>query len=478
MISRLEYRWQVLFVVMIGTFMAALDSSIVNISIPAMMHSFHSPVDEVEWVITSYMIAFAVFMPLTAWVKEHIGQKRLYIFSLLLFTVGSLLCGISNSLGFLIFSRVLQAVGGGALTPSAMAMVSKVFKPEERGKALGLWGLGVVIGPAIGPTLGGILTAAFGWRSIFLVNIPIGIIGVYYSIKIIRELDEKLSPAKFDWTGFITFTSFLILLLFGVSRFESPESDWRWIMALIAISLVFLYLFIRWELRQKNPLLDLKLFKIIPYTSAVVITASRSGALYGGIFLLPILLQSILNYSETISGLFLLPGSLIVALMMPFAGKWADGNGPRGISMLGLFVVSMSMVLFAFIDLESSKEFILSATMVRGVGLGFLVTPIATAAVNSVPYNRITMSSSILNLSQQVGGAIGVAALATFYQARFHHHATLDMNVAGSLLPQLKAVQESFAMAGVVMFLTLLPALWLPKKVAPKKESGEIILEV
>lgn len=475
---RLGYRWKVLLVVMTGTFMASLDSSIVNISIPAMMKSFDSSVGEVEWVITSYMIAFAVFMPMTSWIKEHIGQKKLYTISLFVFTLGSLLCGISHSLEFLIFSRVLQAIGGGALTPSAMAIVSKVFRPEERGRALGLWGLGVVIGPAIGPTLGGILTEVFGWRSIFLVNIPVGILGIYYSIRVIQEIGEKLSPEKFDWFGFLSFTFFLILFLYGVSRAGDGSSDMHITLPLIFGGLLFLVFFIWYELRKANPLLDLNLFKIVPYSAAVLVTASRSAALYGGLFLLPILLQNILNYSETAAGLFLLPGTLIVALMMPFSGKWADVHGARGISLLGLFIVAVSMSLFSMIQMDSSKIFILAGTIVRGIGLGFLVTPIATAAINSVPYNRITMSSSILNLVQQVGSAIGVAAIATLYQLRFHYYLNLSGVDAGTIPLQLKSIQESFSAAGLIILVTLFPAIWLPKDPVKIKQTEETIVEL
>jgi EmrB/QacA subfamily drug resistance transporter len=463
---------------MIGTFMAALDSSIVNISIPAMMISFNAPVHDVEWVITSYLIGFAVFMPLTSWAKQITGQKKLYILSLFIFTLGSLFCGISHTLDFLIFSRVLQAFGGGALTPSAMAMVSKVFKPEERGRALGLWGLGVVMGPAIGPTLGGILTQNFGWRSIFLVNVPIGIIGIYLSFIIIKELHEKLKPTALDWVGFISLTSFLILFLFGVSQLaDSSGVTSTWAMELTAFSFIFLIFFIFFELKKENPLFELSLFKIIPYAMSVLITAARSGALYGGLFLLPILLQNILSYSETLSGLFMLPGSLVLAVMMPFSGKWADKHGPRGISALGLFIVAASMYMLGNIDLKSSQEFVLAAITIRGVGLGFLVTPIATAAVNSVPYNRITMSSTMLNLTQQVGGAVGVAAIATVYQMRYHFHMSTTVVKGSTLVPQLFAVQESFYVSGLIMLLTLIPAFWLPSSVEKHEDATEIILE-
>ena len=172
-----NYKWQVLIIVMIGTLMSALDSSIVNVSIPAIMADFGASLDDIEWVVTSYMLAFAVLMPLTAWMRDRVGHKQLYIASLMIFTVGSVLCGMAWNLPSMIIARVIQAIGGGAITPTGMAMITESFEPHERGKALGFWGKGAVMGPAFGPTVGGYLTKYFGWPSIFLINLPIGMIG-------------------------------------------------------------------------------------------------------------------------------------------------------------------------------------------------------------------------------------------------------------------------------------------------------------
>ena len=197
-----NYKWIVMGIVMIGTMMATLDSSIVNVSIPAIMADFGAGVDDIEWVLTGYMIAFATLMPLTAWLRDHLGYKTLFMGSLFVFTIGSLLCGAAWNLESLIGARIVQALGGGAIAPTGMAMISEVFPPQERGKAIGIWGVGIIMGPTFGPTLGGYLTKTFGWRSIFLVNLPLGIVALFAaSALLIKDRPHASQHRSFDFWG-------------------------------------------------------------------------------------------------------------------------------------------------------------------------------------------------------------------------------------------------------------------------------------
>lgn len=464
MIRSLEQRWQILFVVMIGTFMAALDSSIVNVSIPILMNSFHSKVHEVSWVITAYMISFAVFMPLTAWLKDRVGNKNLYIGSLALFTVGSLLCGLAPDLPFLIVARVIQAIGGGALTPAAMSAVAETFDDSERGKALGYWGLGVVIGPALGPTVGGLLTEYLNWRWIFLVNLPVGIIGIYYSLKILPKSNpQSMHPKRpMDWPGFILLGAFLSLFMYAVTMIESRVLSVQTLEIYFAVSALLLGIFIWVESKIPHPMIDLKIFKNKVFTACTILTAARSAALFGGVFLLPILLHDVFGYTETQIGLMLLPGSIVIAVMMPISGKFSDKHGARLMTWLGLVCVSVSMIALGFLRPEHSLFDVSVSLILRGLGLGLLISPVIAVTINSVSKEKVALASTLSSLTQQVGGAIGVAALATFYEWEL----SSKMRILNSDLKtvSLISLQKAFLVGAVITLLALIPSFFLPKK--------------
>ncbi len=324
------YRWRVLGVVMLGTVMSALDSSIVNVSLPNMMASFGASIDDIEWVVTGYMLAFSTFMPLTAWLRDRLGYRVLYIASLVVFTVGSLLCGIAPNLPTLVFARVIQAVGGGAITPTGMAIIAEVFPPEERGRALGIWGVGVIVGPALGPTLGGYLTEMFGWRSIFNINLPIGAVGLLIASRVLRaDKPHATASRDFDLPGFSLLTVFLVSTLLGLSNGNHEGWTSRYVLTCGLVSAVSFVLFLAVESIVAERILDLGLFRNAQFSVAMVVTAARSVALYGGIFLLPVFLQNQMGRSEIDTGLLLLPGAVVIGMVMPIAGRIAERLGPR-----------------------------------------------------------------------------------------------------------------------------------------------------
>ncbi|MDD5457243.1 MAG: DHA2 family efflux MFS transporter permease subunit, partial [Candidatus Margulisbacteria bacterium] len=313
-----NYKWIVMIIIMIGIMMSVLDSSIVNISIPAIMADFGSNVNDIQWIVTAYMLSFAALMPLTSWFRDRIGYKFLYISSLFIFTLGSILCGMAWNLPSLIIARILQAVGGGAISPTAMAMLADVFEPHERGKAMGFLGLGIIIGPIFAPTLGGFLTKTFGWRSIFLVNIPIGIVGLFMASSLLRHDKPHASTHKpFDLWGFIFLSIFLISFLLGVSKGEQEGWTSTYIVTCAILSVVSFILFLWVESLVENKVFDLDLFHYRNFSICMVISAIRSVVLFGGIFLLPLFLQQLMGMDEIQSGLILLPGSLVVAMMLP-----------------------------------------------------------------------------------------------------------------------------------------------------------------
>lgn len=435
------YKWWVMGIVMIGTLMAMLDNSIVNVSIPAIMADFGASVDDIEWIVTGYMIAFATLMPLTAWLRDRIGYKTLFGASLAVFTVGSLLCGAAWNLPSLICARVIQALGGGAIAPTGMAMISEVFPARERGKAIGIWGMGAIMGPALGPTLGGYLTRTFGWRSIFLVNLPIGIIGLFLAWRVlVHDKPHRSTHRPFDIWGFLFLTAFLVSFLLGLSKGEREGWTSAYIVTCGIIAAVSFVMFLLVESEVSYGIIDISLFESSIFTVCSLISVARSIILFGSIFLIPIYLQQQVGYDELQSGLILMPGSLVIAVIMPFAGRLSDRIGPRIPTVIGMGFLAASMYLYRNIDVIMSLFDIIWPMMVRGVGLGLLMAPIMAAALNAIPNRKAGMASSMLNIIQQVGGSIGIALFTTLLANR----ATFHLNALGSAVrPDSTAFMEA-----------------------------------
>lgn len=440
--------------------MASIDSSIVNVSLPVMRKQFNCDINDIEWVITAYMLAFCIFMPMVNWLKRKIGYYWLYIISLFVFTAGSLLCGFSDSLNMLISARVLQALGGGALTPTAMAILSDVFPKKELGKVLGWWAISGIVGPALGPTLGGILTEYFGWPSIFMINIPIGIIAISIAAVTLRPLrNEKLDlSARFDLRGFSLFTMFILLFQYSIVEMSKTGLSSLKVILPFCLSFLLLYIFVRISWGKLNALFDLQIFEHRLFVNCMLITLVRSVALYGGLFLLPFLLQGLLHYSEIQSGLLILPNSIMMAILTPLAGSWSDKNGPRKIVFTGILLVALSMLMFSQAN-AAVTWFIILAMTVRGMGMGLLVSPLTSTSLNSVfPYQNAA-ASSMYSLMQQLGGSIGIALsglthrfLSAFYTTRGNTAA-----VAEHL-----AIQDVFIVSMLLVLLALIPSFKLP----------------
>lgn len=452
---------------MLGTFMAALDNSIVNVSLPVMQKQFRVEVDDIQWVITAYMLAFCVFMPLTSWLKDKIGLYKMYLISICVFSCGSLLCGLSPNLSFLLPARILQALGGGALTPVALAMLSSVFDEKERGKVMGWWGLGVVVGPALGPTLGGVLTEYFGWPYIFFVNLPFGVLSFFLSVKYLKEIGKKTGDApRFDMSGFLFFTLFIVLFQYSIARIEKAGFASAELYLTFSVSIISLFLFIKTEKKKEAPLLDLSLFSYGGFVSGILVTVVRSVALFGGLFLLPFLLQGFMGYSELETGLLLLPASAAIAALMPLSGNWSDKHGARSISVAGLVLIAASTIGLGLLDKGSSIAAIIIPMVMRGIGLAFLFSPISAVVINSVPGEKSATASSYYSLFMQVGGSIGISLIAVLHQYLLHHYQLAGKGTEAEHI----ALQGGFLLSTVIILLAIWPALKLPA--ANGKEIG------
>lgn len=418
-----SYRWGVLGIIMMGTFMSILDSSIVSVALPRMMSTFAVNRNQIEWVSTGSMLASAVTMPLVGWTIGRVGHKTLYLGSMLVFVLGSAACAFSWSYNSLILARVVQAVGTGGIQPTGMSMVASLFEPHERGKALGIWGTGVMVGPALGPTLGGYLTDFFSWRTVFSVNLPFGLLTLAAGLLLIQS--EKGQPKlrlPFDWWGFLFLSMALVTSLLALSK--GQEMGWRstYIRTCFALSAIGFTMFVAIESAIVHPLLDLKLFLYRNFTLSMLLAVFRSVGLFGGMFLVPIFLQNLAGYTAIQAGLWVIPGALTIALMMPMSGRMVDRFGPRWLVTFGTLVTALSLFMYHGLDPLSNWPTLIIPQIVRGTGLAFMMAPLMTTAINAVPPHQVAMASSFLNVTQRLGGSFGIALLNTYVTNAIARH--------------------------------------------------------
>jgi EmrB/QacA subfamily drug resistance transporter len=388
-----------------------------------MMSSFGVDRDKIEWVSTGFMLTSAVVMPLMGWLTNRISYKALYLGSLVVFTVASGLCAMAWSYESLIAARILQALGGGAIQPIGMAIVAELFEPHERGRALGIWGTGIMAGPALGPTLGGYLTDAFSWRTIFSVNLPFGVITLIAGLIIMRPLRARGARRPFDLAGFCFLAMALVAGLTALSN--GQEKGWAsdYIHICEAFSVVGLVMFIAVELAVEHPLLDLRLLLIRNYTLSIVLAVFRAVGLFGSVFLFPIFLQNLMGYTPVHAGLWMLPNAVAVGITMPIAGRLADRYSPAVLAGLGCVLVGSSLLQFGRLDPMSGWPMLVLPQLTRGAGLAMMMAPLMAAALNAVPHHELPMASSFLNVSQNVGGSLGIALLNNFVTNSIHTHA-------------------------------------------------------
>jgi len=468
-----SYRWLMLGIIMAGAFMAILDMSIVNVALPHMMSSFSVNRDEVEWVSTAFMLAAAVTMPLVNWLASRLGYKALYLGSLALFTVGSAACALAWSYDSLIAARVVQAVGSGSIQPIGLAVITELFEPHERGRALGIWGVGIMVGPAAGPTLGGYLTDWSSWRAIFAVNIPVGIVTILAGLAIMRtDSESERHPVPFDGWGFVFLSMALIAGLIALSNGQEKGWTSNYVLVCSAVTLVGLAFFMVVETSISHPLLDLKLFLIRNFTISIVLTIFRAIGLFGGLFLLPIFLEKLVGYTTIQAGLWMMPGAVVVGIMMPIAGRLTDKYSYRWLVTIGTIATGVSLILYGNLDPLSGYAAIIGPQVVRGFGLAFMMTPLITAALNAVSKETVTMASSFLAISQRVGGSFGIALLNTFVTNAAHIHAVR----LGELLPAQSNQFHGLALKSSSLVFHRVPGLLPTGRLKALTASTEAIL--
>jgi len=416
-------KWVVTLSVTFGTLMGAIDTSIVAVATPHLTGALGATVEEMTWVTTGFVIATVVVMPLTAFLGRFFGQKRVYLFSLGLFVLGSALCGLARSLPMMVACRALQGLGAGALQPTEQAILRQTFPPEEQGMAMALFGLAVVVGPAAGPALGGYILDNFAWPWIFYINLPVGLLGIFMVTRFVHEPDDirrenharaAAQRKNLDWQGIVLMTVGLASLQYVLE--EGSHNDWFQSQVIAVASFVAVFVlaaFVIRELTAPVPAVDLSLFKDRVFLSGTIIGAMMFAILMSITFLLPLFMQQLLGFPALDSGVALMPRALAMMVGIPLVGRLYNYVQPRILVICGVVLVALSAVLMSRYTLATSSRSVVLAIVIQGFGFASLFVPLTTVALAGIPRFRMTDATGLNSLIRQIGGSLGLAAFAT-----------------------------------------------------------------
>ncbi len=445
----IPYKWIVALVVIFGLFMTILDGTIVNIAIPRLQNAFGADLTSVQWVLTAYTLVQGVATPLTAFLSQRLGTKRLYLIALAGFTIGSALCGIAVNLPMLIFFRIIQGMMGAFMSPLAITLLYTEFPPEERGTAMGALGVPILLAPAFGPTLGGYIVTFLGWQLIFYINLPIGILGIIMGIIFLRDGRSEVR-ARFDVPGFIFSSLGLSSLLYGLSDASTDGWGSFKVLSFLTMGAIFLVIFVVIELRIARrggqPLLDLRVFANGPFTTSSLASILVTFALYGGLFIVPIYLQNLRGLSAFQSGLLLLPQAF-ASMAAALVGGWlVDKIGVRAVVIPGLIILTIALWLFTALGANTPYGTIQIWLILRSLAIGLCFQPLSVSALSEMNVRQLPQASAVSTTLRFVVSSLAVAVIATLVQAQSTvHYAHLAEQVTpssqlGQLVPGLQAL--------------------------------------
>ncbi len=445
---RIQYKYAVALTVALGLFMAVLDNTIVNVALTALQRAFNTDVNTIQWIVTAYFLAQAAVIPVSGYFGNRFGMKRTFMFALALFTVGSLLCGLSPNIGgpiggekLLIIFRIVQGIGGGMLFPLATSIAFSVFPPAERAAASGLIAVPVLLAPTLGPTFGGLLTdSSFGWPAIFFINVPVGIIALALVARVMRPQEAPepgaarvapASTASFDWGGLILSMVGVVLVVYAFTLVSQTDSatitalnpsgnihGWGYwlVWTLLGIGIATLAAFSYYELRiAKDPVLDLRLFADFNFSIATMMTWVTRAVIFGSFFLVPLFLQQFRGMSAVKAGLYMMPQGLFAGIAIAIASRLYDRIGPRLLVIMGMLLLTGSSVALVFTDANSGWQFFLPILAIRGIGFGWSNLPLQTLALSAITGRALPKASSLYNATAQIFSSIGVAVISTLF---------------------------------------------------------------
>jgi DHA2 family multidrug resistance protein len=483
--------WLIGVVVSIATFMEVLDTSIANVSLRHIAGSLAAGPDEATWVLTSYLVSNAIVLPISGWLATVFGRKRFYMACVALFTVSSLLCGLAPSLEFLIVCRILQGLGGGGLAPSEQSILADTFPPEKRGMAFAMYGVAVVVAPAVGPTLGGWITDNYTWHWIFLINVPVGLGSLALTWMLLTEppaetkhREEKIrSGLRVDFVGFVLVAVGLGCLQVVLDKGE--RDDWfdsQFIVGFTAVSVVALVALVPWELTRKDPIVDLPLMRDRGFLVANVMMFAVGFVLYGTTQLLPQLVQDLFGYTATLAGQVITPGGFAVMVMMPLVGFLLQKIQPRTLIGVGFAIEAFALFRMTSLDTDADYSQLMWARVFQASGIAFLFVPVSTAAYIGLPPGKNNNASALVNVFRNLGGSFGISMGQTWlarrgqfhqlrlvehltpYDAAFRHAVEKTSSLLGPGIPrtqpyaaiQLLVQQQAQMLAYIDIFWTLM----------------------
>jgi DHA2 family multidrug resistance protein len=412
--------WIIAIAVMFATFMEVLDTTVVNVSLPHIAGNLSASIDEATWALTSYLVANAIILPMTGWLASVFGRKRLLMASVAGFTISSFLCGLAPNLTTLIMFRCLQGATGGAMQPLSQAVLLEAFPPQDRGKAMGFWGLGIVVAPILGPVLGGWLTDSYSWRWVFYINIPVGIASLVMTRLFIFDPPYIRQQSRgIDYWG-------IGMLAVGIGALQivldkGQEEDWfssNMITLLALLSAVTIIVLVIHELRTDDPVVDLRVFKARTYAVGVFLMTVVGFVLYGSMVLLPIMLQTLLAYPPMQAGIAMAPRGLGSFFLMPITGVLTGLFDPRKLLTLGLVVGGVTLLWLSTLNLQAGYWDIFWPQLIQGAGMSLLFVPLTTVSMDPIPRERMGNATSLFNLMRNIGGSVGIAMTGTMLARR------------------------------------------------------------
>src|SRR4051812_19818799 len=410
--------WIVALAVMFATFMEVLDTTVVNVSLPHIASSMAATTEEATWALTSYLVANAIILPMTGWLAATFGRKRLLLMSITGFTLASFLCGAAPNLASLVIFRIIQGATGGALQPLSQAVLLESFKPEERGKAMGFWGLGIVVAPILGPVLGGWLTENYTWRWVFYINLPVGIISLIMTRMFVFDPPYLRKESRgIDYWG-------MGMLVVGIGALQyvldkGQTEDWfesTTIAVLAIVAAVTLVALVVHQLRSKNPVIDLYVFKDRSYAVGVFLMTVVGFVLYGSLVLLPIMLQTLFGYSSYEAGKTMAPRGIGSLIMMPLVGYLTGHVDARKLLAIGVIVGGVTLWWLGDLNQNAGFWDIFWPQFIQGAGMALLFVPLTTVSMATIARERMGYATSLFNLMRNIGGSVGIAVTATILQ--------------------------------------------------------------
>lgn len=441
-----SYIWFAVATSMLGSFATLLTGTIINVAIPEVMGAFGVGQDEAQWLSTGFLAAGTVTMLLSAWCVEAFGMRSTYVVSMVVFFLGSILGGLAPNIEILIIARLIQGAAAGVLGPMAMVINYQIFPAQHRGLAMGIFGIGVVLAPALGPTLGGLLIDSYDWRYVFYIAVPFAFISIPLAIMFMPAREGSGVVPKFDWLGVALSSVFLVTMLTAFSNGQK-EGWWSvYIVGLFSASFFSLVFFIWWELRVEKPMLNLRIFLHFRFLAASLVTLVVGIGLYGSTYILPLFLQTLQGITPTDSGLLMLPAGIAMASFFPIAGALSDRIQPRYVIIAGLILFGISSWLLRYVDVQTPYAQILLWALIGRIGLALIFPSLNVASLASLPMELLSQGSGVINFLRQLGGAIGVNALSIFLAQRtaeFSQQLTNTQSSRPATMEMLHTLQDN-----------------------------------